>query len=340
MVNMTVMVILCVLVFVLLIMVSGAVPQRSPLSRFELERRKKAGDKAANEQLAREDLLVDVISLQRVVSALLLVMFVLLSVSTFGWLLGVVIGVVVALEYAAIARLPLAKRQSQKLYEKYEVHILRFVHRFSRFVRFLRSVSPETSTARVDSRDELLHLVATSTGVLSGDEKKLIEHSLQFDTRLVSEIMTPRGVIDSIGQKEHLGPLVLDDLHKTGHSRFPVIDGDIDHVVGMLHIRDLLTIDSGRRSTTVEKAMEPRVFYIHQDQTLGHALVAFLRTHHHLFVVVNEFRETVGILTLEDVIEALLGRKIVDEFDLHDDLRAVARRNPRGNNHPEKREDV
>jgi CBS domain containing-hemolysin-like protein len=151
--------------------------------------------------------------------------------------------------------------------------------------------------------------------------------------------MTPRGVIDSISKNELLGPLVLDDLHRTGHSRFPVIENDIDHVVGMLHIHDLFSLDI-KRSTTVEKAMEQRVFYIREDHTLEKALAAFIRTHHHLFIVINEFRETVGVLSLEDVVEALLGRKIVDEFDAYDDLRAVAERNPRGNNHPAKREDI
>jgi len=131
----------------------------------------------------------------------------------------------------------------------------------------------------------------------------------------------------------------LDDLHKTGHSRLPVIKGDIDHVIGILHLNNLLSLDI-KRSTTAEKAMEKKVFYIRQDQTLQHALAAFLRTKHHLFVVVNEFRETVGLLALEDVLEALLGRKIVDEFDEHDNLRQVALRNPRGNNHPDQREDV
>jgi CBS domain containing-hemolysin-like protein len=111
-------------------------------------------------------------------------------------------------------------------------------------------------------------------------------------------------------------------------------------VVGTLHIQDLLTIDAKRRSTSVEKAMEPRVFYIKEDQTLQHALAAFLRTHHHLFIVVNEFRETVGLLSLEDVIEALLGRKIIDEFDAHEDLRVVASRNPQSNNHPRNHTDV
>ncbi|HEU5122380.1 MAG TPA: CBS domain-containing protein [Candidatus Saccharimonadales bacterium] len=331
---MTVMVILCLVVFILLVAVSGIAPRRSSLSRFELERRQSEGDRRAVAELHREALMVNIISFQRILTALLLVIFVLFSVVALGWLVGIIVAVIVALEYASIGRLEFVQKRSQKLYDQYEPVILRFIEKISPILRFMRSASPERSENRIDSREELVHLVDTSGAILSDNEKKLITHSLKFNERIVSEIMTPRGVIDSINKKEMLGPLVLDDLHKTGHSRFPVTDNDIDHVVGMLHIHDLLTIDSKRKSTTVERAMEPRVFYIHQEQTLAHALAAFLRTRHHLFIVVNEFRETVGLLSLEDVIEALLGRKIVDEFDLHDDLRAVAKRNPRGNNQP------
>lgn len=336
----TVMAVLCLAVFLLLLLVSSMQPLRSSMSRYELKRRVDEGNKEARIEDRREYLLGDVLSLQRVLSALLLVIFVTLSIATFGWLLGTTIAVIVALEYAAIARLKIIQSYAQKIYIKYEQDVLRFVEKFKPIIRLLRNVVPEQFDAKVDSREELLHVIETSGNIISADERTFLRHGLTFDDRRVNEIMTPRGVIDSISKKELLGPLVLDDLHKMGHSRFPVTDGDIDHVVGMLHIQDLLTIDGKRRSTTVEKAMEPRVFYIHEDQTLGHALAAFLRTHHHLFIVVNEFRETVGIISLEDVIEALIGRKIVDEFDLHDDLRAVAKRNLRGNNHPEKHEDV
>jgi CBS domain containing-hemolysin-like protein len=329
-----------IIVFSLLVVAAGITPRVSQISRFELERRKSSGDKAAELAMQRETLLVDVFSLQRVLLALFLVIFVVLSVVAFGWLFGIILSVIVALEYGRIARVGVWQRQSQKLYEKHEQSILRFVKKFAGILRLMRSITPETNNSmRLSSREELHHLVETSGTLLSNDEKTLIAHSLTFNNRAVKEIMTPRGVIDSISYKELLGPLVLDDLHKTGHSRFPVVDGDIDHVVGMLHIQDLLTLDT-KRSTTAGKAMEPRVFYVHEDQTLGHALTAFLRTRHHLFVVVNEFRETVGLLSLEDVIEALIGRKIVDEFDAHDDLRAVAAHNPRGNNHPENREDI
>jgi CBS domain containing-hemolysin-like protein len=183
------------------------------------------------------------------------------------------------------------------------------------------------------SREELEHLVDTSGNLLTNDEKKLIRSSLHFKERTVDEIMTPRGVVATIPKDELIGPLTLDELHRTGFSRFPVIDGDIDHVIGVLHIKELLTVGH-RDSETAAQAMEKKVYYINQNQTLEHALAAFIKTRHHLFIVVNGYRETAGILTLEDVIEALLGREIVDEFDLHDDLRVVAERNATHNNNP------
>ncbi len=337
----TFLVIITIVAFLLLIIISGMQPPRSPLSLFELERRNQAGDSQAQVALRREQLISDVISLQRVASALLLVAAVLLSVTTFDWLFGTLIGVVVALEYGAIARLAIIQRWSKQLYGRFEPRLLAVISTHPYIFKLLRSVPRETQeiSRGIDSRQELQHLVSQSGTILSPDEKKMIMHSLSFGDQLVSAIMTPRSVIDSIKKSEFLGPLTLDELHKTGHSRLPVIDGDIDHVVGILHVQSLLALDI-KRSVTAEKAMEPRVFYIRQDQTLQHALAAFLRTHHHLFVVVNEFRETVGLLALEDVIEVLIGRKIIDEFDAHDDLRTVALRNPRGNNHPEKREDV
>jgi len=270
----------------------------------------------------------------------LLVSLTIFGVAAFGWILGVVLALVVTLGYGAVAQKLIIRRQSRRLYERYETRLLAFLKQNQRIFRFIRRVIMQpVQLPRLSSREELEHIVRNSTAVLTKEEIRLFLNGLQFGRRLVSEVMIPRSVIDSIDKGELLGPLVLDDLHKTGHSRFPVVDGDTDHVIGVLHVQDLLTLDK-KRSVTAGKAMEPRVYYIREDQNLQHALAAFLRTRHHLFIVVNEFQETVGIISLEDVIEALLGRKIIDEFDAHDDLRAVAARNPRDNNRPEKREDV
>ena len=97
--------------------------------------------------------------------------------------------------------------------------------------------------------------------------------------------------------------------------------------MGVLHVRDLLTLDTKRRHTALaETAMEKRVFYIQENASLSHALSAFLSSHYHLLIVINKSHNTVGLITLEDVMEKLLGRKLVDEFDSYDDIRAVASR--------------
>lgn len=334
------MTIIFVLSVLLLIIAAGIRPVRTVTSQFELKRRAGRGEKAAIATVRRETLLADVVSLQRICIALLLIASVLLAVARYGWALGAVIAVIIAISYGGVARLAFIQKRSQKLYEKHESSTLRLVEKFPKVFALLRSMPvADPVDNRLESREELVHLIGESGQLLTANEKQLIMHSLTFDDQLVETIMTPRSVIDFVPKSELLGPLALDDLHRTGHSRFPVIDQDIDHVIGMLHIHDLLTL-TDKKSVTAGTAMEPRVYYIRSDQTLAHALAAFLRTHHHLFIVVNEFRETVGLLSLEDVIETMIGRKIIDEFDAHDDLRTVAARNPRGNNHPEKREDV
>lgn len=333
--------IIVVIIILLLVAVSSVVVQPPVYSQFERARRTKEGEEDATTEQIRADHLGDLQSLQRVVVSLLLVVSVVLLVAVFGWLIGIVLGVLLALEYGSLARLPYLRQVAQKQYDQFEPHLLKAIKDYPFIFGLLRSVTSTQRDIQFYSRQELLHMVDDSTGILTGDEKLLIKHGLEFPSRKVADIMTPRSVIESIKKGEILGPLVLDDLHKTGHSRFPVIDGDIDHVVGILHVRNLLTLDTTKRHTAkVETAMEPHVYYVHDSQSLDHALVAFLKTRHHMFIVVNEFRETVGLLTLEDTIEALLGRKIVDEFDAHDDLRSVAARHPKANDTAKQSTDV
>ena len=321
-------IILSILFLAMLVTSASFIPKRSRFSDFELERRKQDSSSDVMLDERRESLYVDIVSLQRVIQAILLVGFVLAVVSWLGWFAGGLVAVIVSLEYGKISATPSVRSIGQKLYDKYEAAIMSQVTTHRSIVRWFRTAIPAPEHRAIDSREELEHLVEDSHGILSGDEKKLILSGLSFDGRSVHEIMTPKSVVDTIQNTEMLGPLVLDDLHKTGHSRFPVVDGDIDHVVGVLYVHDVLTLDTSKKHTSkVETAMSRKVYYIREDHSLGQALTAFLSTHHHLFIVINEFRETVGIVTLEDTLEALLGRRIIDEFDAHDDMRAVATRN-------------
>ncbi|MGE5327847.1 MAG: CBS domain-containing protein [Thiobacillus sp.] len=312
----------------------------SRLSKFELKRRKDLGDKEAEDVLGREEALADLVSLRQFMINIVIVFIALLAVTNFGLLLGLIIVLVVIFIYPSASNLKSLKSLSSRLFEKQKQHIFKMLNKYSKVIKILRSgFISDTKDRQVSSRQELQHIVDESVGVLSGDEKKLIVNGLAFADKQVKEIMTPKSMIDSIKSGEFLGPLVLNDLHAKGHSRLPVIKNDIDHVVGILNIKNLLSLDE-KRSVTAEKAMDAKVYYIRHDQNLQHALSAFIKTHQQIFIVVNEYRETVGLLTLEDVIEALLGRKIVDEFDGHDNLREVALRNPHLNNHPRLREDV
>ena len=325
-----------------LLIVLGVQPKTSSHSQFELRRRSSLGDEKAKILLRQREFLRDIISLQRAVASLCLVILSAISVYLFNWAAGLVLSIIIALEIGAVARIGLWQKYSQQLYEKYEPLILTTIERHQVILSLIRSVSPVVGDSRVvESKEELLEMVAQSSGAISPSEKKLITNGLKFNDMKVEEIMTPRSMIESVPMNELLGPLVLDDLHKKGYSRFPVIDGDIDHVVGMLRIQDLLTIDRKAKSHRAETVMSKDVYYIRENQTLQHALAAFLKTQHHLFIVVNEFRETVGLLSLEDVIEALLGQKIIDEYDVYGDIRKAATTNPQKNNLPTKtRRDV
>jgi magnesium and cobalt transporter len=115
----------------------------------------------------------------------------------------------------------------------------------------------------------------------------------------------------------------MSELHDSGFSRFPVYEGKKDNIIGTLFLKDLVNT---KASAKVRDVMRRTVCYVHEDQTLQDALQAILKTHHHLLIVVNNFEDYVGILTIEDVLEQVIGKAIVDEFDQYEDIRAVAQR--------------
>lgn len=332
--------IVTILTYISLAIVAGLHPAPYLVSQFELHRRARSS-KEAKWQHRREGLLPDVYGAIAAKLAVLIVVFVVLSIVTFGWALGIIIAIIGTLLYPTLANWGPLNRLSQKIYARYEAPYLDIVEKLKPFFNIVRAVSiPHVEPYhRFDSREELQRLIDQSGGVLSDNEKTLIIHGLSFADKSVESVMTPKSMIKTVKKSEFLGPLVLSEIHELGHSRIPVIAADIDHIVGVLHLSDLLSLDV-KQSVTAEKAMEAKVFYIRHDDTLEHALAAFIESRHHLFIVINEYRETVGLLTLEDVMEALIGRKIIDEDDNHEDLRAVAEKIALGNNSPKNHIDL
>lgn len=307
------------------------------ISGYELARRADDGDEAAKAILRRESLLPDLRELKHIVETLLLILLIIGVAALIGPWLAALVMLIVLLQMEATSRNRLVREQADKLYIKYEPKILELTAKAQPFLQKLHQGGLQDSGQFIYTKQELLDRLKT-TDVLSDNELNLLEHSLAFQTKRVLDVMTPRTMIEAVSEKDTLGPIVLNKLHKSGHSRFPVYNEDIDHVVGMIYMHDLVPMKKNVHD--VLDVMRHEVFYIREDQTLEHALAAFLKTKHHLFIVVNPYRETEGLLSLEDVLEALLGKKIIDEFDRYHDLRAVAEKNPRENNLPIHRKDV
>ncbi len=321
-----------VVLFLCLVLAAAMQPVRPILSLAELKRRSKKSEAYVLE-LDRQELFAAVTVIWHSLRALLLVLYVCVTIGALGWVMGIIVALVGAVIHPGIARIKGVRKLGATIYAKCEGWLLDMAAKVERLAHALREPTAHVHEAphKVHSREELAELVEHSTDVIGENERKLLTAALAFPEKNVADIMTPRSVIDSIKHSEFLGPLVLDELHALGHSRLPVIEDDLDHVVGVLHLRDLMSLNV-RESETAEKVMEKKVFYIREDDTLEHALGAFIRTRHHLFIVINKQRETVGLLTLEDVLEQLIGRAIVDEDDIHADLRAVAERKGKANN--------
>ncbi len=188
---------------------------------------------------------------------------------------------------------------------------------------FDRFLDEEPVTLTKADLSKLITEVEPEDTDISTDELRILKHALNFSDKTVHDVMTPRSVMTAVKVNDTLSPVVLDELHKSGHSRFPVLNEDGKEMVGILYLHDMMKMKS---HALVKEVMRSKVYFVHEDRELDDVLQAFLKTKQHLFVVVNSFAEAVGLITIEDVIEQILGKLIIDEFDRYDDMREVAAR--------------
>lgn len=206
--------------------------------------------------------------------------------------------------------------------------LLIYVHPVTdRVASFIRRHKPITIHTGLYDRGDLIALLKQQKvqpdNRIETAELEIALHALIFGDDNVGQHMIPKRIVKTVAAEEPLGPIVMDELYASGHSRFPVYDGKKDHIIGTLFLHDLVNTKAGG---TIRALMKPEVSYIHEEQSLYDALQAILKTHHQLFIVVNSFEEYVGIITIEDILETILGRAIIDEFDQYSDMRAVAAR--------------
>jgi CBS domain containing-hemolysin-like protein len=204
--------------------------------------------------------------------------------------------------------------------------LLRYIYPMISYLgQKLSKLRPVTVHTGLYQKEDLIDLIkqqrVQADNRVAIEELRIATHALSYGDKVIRDFMTPRRVVKMANANDTIGPILMTELHGSGHSRFPVYDGSKDKLVGTLYAKDLVLAKTGGK---VANVMRGDVYYVNEEASLDHALQAFLKTKHHLFMVINEFEEVVGIITIEDVLEQILGKKIMDEFDKYDDMRAVA----------------
>lgn len=163
------------------------------------------------------------------------------------------------------------------------------------------------------TEEELMTMVEVveEEGEIKEEERELIYNIFEFDDTKASEIMTPRADMFVINEDEDLK---LEEIIKSGFTRIPVIKGDIDHVIGILNIKDLFMHQAtSKEEIDVRKIMhEP--YFVPNNKKLDNLLQQFKERKQHMAIIVDEYGGVSGLITLEDALEEIVG-EIIDETD-------------------------
>ncbi|MFW6042655.1 MAG: hemolysin family protein [Chloroflexota bacterium] len=182
-------------------------------------------------------------------------------------------------------------------------------------LRLLR-VPPAHGHQRLHSPEELELIVSESAegGLLNEEEEEMILNIFDFGDRQVGQVMTPRRKVQAIPHNLPLDEL-LQLVARSHYSRFPVFEGDLDHVIGILHLKDLVHQRlRGRERIDLRLILRPAPA-VPEYQPVEKLLAAFKRQRIHMAIVLDEFGGMAGIVTLEDLIEEVVG-EVRDEFDV------------------------
>jgi magnesium and cobalt transporter len=172
----------------------------------------------------------------------------------------------------------------------------------------------------LQDRAQLLELLgeAQRRGMLDVDALGMLEGALAVADMQVRDIMVPRSEMVCIRRDDPLAR-VLPQVVASGHSRFPVVDGDKDDVVGILLAKDLLRVTAGSPTAKFDmrECLRPAVF-VPESKRLNVLLREFRGKRNHMAIVVDEYSGVAGLVTIEDVIEQIVG-DIADEYDVEED---------------------
>ena len=232
----------------------------------------------------------------------------ILSITTVLLLFGEILPKV----YARSSRLSFARLVAGFLSGIHKI-LLPLSRRLSKTVNRL-SIEGKGPSISVDDLEQALEL--TSDDNTKEEEQRILKGIVRFGSTSVKEVMTPRTSVVAIDEKTGYHE-ALNKMTESGYSRIPVFEENLDQIKGLLYVKDLLPyMDASEKFGWQDLMRQP--FFVPESKKIDDLLGEFQRRRVHLAIVVDEFGGTSGVITLEDVLEEIVG-EISDEFD-DDDL--------------------
>jgi len=180
----------------------------------------------------------------------------------------------------------------------------------------LAGIRPAEAHELVHSVEELKMLVAASarSGVVGDREQEMLDAVFQFSETLVRQVMVPRTEVIAVSADAGLESM-LQAAISSSFSKLPVTEDDLDHIVGVVHLRDIVEAMQGERTTTkLARDIMREAIFIPESARISTLLQIFRDRQHHVAIVLDEYGGTAGIVTLEDLLEEIIG-EVSDPFD-------------------------
>ncbi len=176
----------------------------------------------------------------------------------------------------------------------------------------VRVLGGDPGAAREEVTDEEIRALVVGSQTLGAEERHIVDEVFASGERSLREVMVPRTEVDFL-PGEMPAHQAIRVVQGAQHSRYPVVGETVDQVLGFLHVRDLMDLDPATRATTVRHLVRP-VASLPETVKVMYALTQMRRSSSHLAIVRDEYGGTAGIVTLEDLVEELIG-EIHDEYD-------------------------
>lgn len=222
-----------------------------------------------------------------------------------------------------------AYRKQLQPYVIYPILLIRITMiPFTFFAKKMLTVIVASPVPTEEEQEEEIRLLAersAQSGALSDNERDLISNALSLDDLNVESIMTPRTVVTFLKESLTVGE-VCRDLKNIPFARLPVYGETLDEILGIVRRRDILEAHSEGKSEQTMAELKSDALFIPETASGLQALEQFMKKHQQIAVVVDEYGSTAGVITMEDIVEQLLGGEIYEESDIAVDMRELAKK--------------